>query len=517
MQKPQFLYGASVQGIQDFIFKTNKLQEIVGASELVEQICTTIFWNAAKGNPENIILNAAGNIKYLFENEEKCNDFVRSFPKEVMEYVPGITISQAVVKIEENGKLTDSIDVLERRLKSQRNRQSSPFEIGFMGLERSRRTGGVAFQIAEHEEKEVSPSEKKYICEATALKIEAFKNSSNSFFKKLSGEKINITQLALDIEGITGSGENTWLAVVHADGNAIGILVQKLAESLKGKAEDKVKEAFATFSKNLDEATQSAAHKAFDEIMKKSGLQDKIDSGTEKYPIRPVILGGDDLTIIIRADLALTFTHEFLKEFEIQTKEKFKFLKTEFQVLGFENGITACAGIAYVKKSYPFHYAVHLAETLCSEAKKATKALENGESLIPKSNLLFYKVQDSFIEDWEALKSRTLNANGIDFLFGPYYIDEKLIGQPLVSDLMEKLKTLEKYSNDKTKSISKLRQWVSELFNDKARADFLFDRMTTINGDFLEELKLKNEVSPTKTIIYDLIQLHSLNYKKDDV
>ena len=39
----KYLYGAAVQGIQDFIFKTNKLKEIVGASELVEQVCTSQF------------------------------------------------------------------------------------------------------------------------------------------------------------------------------------------------------------------------------------------------------------------------------------------------------------------------------------------------------------------------------------------------------------------------------------------------------------------------------------------
>ena len=40
----KYLYGASVQGIQNFIFQTNKLIEIVGASELVEQIYITIFF-----------------------------------------------------------------------------------------------------------------------------------------------------------------------------------------------------------------------------------------------------------------------------------------------------------------------------------------------------------------------------------------------------------------------------------------------------------------------------------------
>lgn len=39
----KYLYGASVQGIQQFIFQTNELKDIVGASELVEFICTKLF------------------------------------------------------------------------------------------------------------------------------------------------------------------------------------------------------------------------------------------------------------------------------------------------------------------------------------------------------------------------------------------------------------------------------------------------------------------------------------------
>ena len=44
----KYLYGAAVQGIQNFIFKTNELKHIVGASELVEQICTSAFDEFAK-------------------------------------------------------------------------------------------------------------------------------------------------------------------------------------------------------------------------------------------------------------------------------------------------------------------------------------------------------------------------------------------------------------------------------------------------------------------------------------
>ena len=132
--------------------QTNKLKEIVGASELVEQICTTKFFEVANidssvrdtdGNIPNLIINAAGNIKYIFEDKTKCEHLVRIFPKVIMDFAPGITISQAVVAL--TGDLPNDIDCLEQLLKAQRSKVSMPVETGFMGLERDRRAGGVAF------------------------------------------------------------------------------------------------------------------------------------------------------------------------------------------------------------------------------------------------------------------------------------------------------------------------------------------------------------------------------------
>ena len=39
----KWLYGASVQGIQGYIFQTNKLKDVIGASELVKDSCETDF------------------------------------------------------------------------------------------------------------------------------------------------------------------------------------------------------------------------------------------------------------------------------------------------------------------------------------------------------------------------------------------------------------------------------------------------------------------------------------------
>jgi len=46
-----YLYGASVQSIQDFMFKTNKLQEIVRDSEIIKSIDED-FKNKFDKNPK---------------------------------------------------------------------------------------------------------------------------------------------------------------------------------------------------------------------------------------------------------------------------------------------------------------------------------------------------------------------------------------------------------------------------------------------------------------------------------
>lgn len=507
-----YLYGASIQGIQSFIFQTNKLKEIVGASELVEQICTQEFEKFCLNSqipikPENFIIKAAGNIKYIFDSQPDCEKVVKAFPMYIANLAPGITISQAVMPLQTN--LPEAIDKLEKKLKAQRSKVSMPIETGFMGLERDRRTGGVAFINR--------PKLKggfELICEASHLKrlksdpdyTEKKEEQKENLFSKISNLQVSGKEIPYNIEDINGKKEKSWIAVIYADGNALGILLQKLGENLRQKnfSEEKVKSAFRLFSENLDEATKAAAQFAFRQVVIKT---------KNLYPIRPVLLGGDDLTVIIRADLALNFTIQFLKEFETQTQEKFSFLAQNYGVTGFEKGITASAGIAYIKETYPLHYGVDLAKKLTKKAKDLSKKLKKAEDylFIPPSSLAFYKVQSSFIESLEDMAEKTLTAHvsGVSFDYGPYLIHSDK-SEPTVDMLLEKLKELAKEpENDKSKGISKLRQWISELYKDKSTADFMLDRMKTVNSDLYKNLKLDEEKNSSKTIMYDVLQLHS--------
>ena len=540
----KYLYGASIQGIQSFIFQTNELRDIVGASEMVEQISTKEFSTFCKEmqlpnipdleKDSNYIIKAAGNIKYLFDDKDSCEKVVMHFPKHIANLVPGITISQAVVPVE--GSLKEAIDELEKRLKAQRSKVSMPIETGLMGLNRDRRTGGVAFET---NSKPGNDGGSEYICEATSKKRVASRevyrpereNQSPNLFSKISGTtKISEGKIPFMMEEITSIPDKSWLAIIHADGNGLGMLLQKLGESLKTDVtNDDVKNAFSTFSQELDTATREAAQYAFEKVIASDEeLMQKINDGKVRYPLRPVLLGGDDLTLIIRADLAIDFTIEFLKAFELRTAERFKFLKEIYKVNGFENGLTACAGIAFIKESYPFHYGVHLAEKLTSKAKKFSK---KDKEAIPPSSLSFYKVQSSFVESLEDITHKTLTAHAsrVSFDYGPYLLHSSG-SLPSIPDLKQKLALMEKLvgKDGESKGISKLRKWVSELYRDEATADFMLKRIKQIDKNEnltkllestkFEAIELPEDITDDtkypsrKTMIYDLLQLHSLKY-----
>ena len=74
----KYLYGASLQGLQEFIFKTNKLKEIIGASEIIKGFDEIDFKKefSLQDAPE-IILQAAGNVRMIFENVDDVKKIVK--------------------------------------------------------------------------------------------------------------------------------------------------------------------------------------------------------------------------------------------------------------------------------------------------------------------------------------------------------------------------------------------------------------------------------------------------------
>lgn len=512
----KYLYGAAVQGIQNFIFQTNELKDIVGASELVENICTILFKESVDNYKDsNAIINAAGNIKYEFDNIEDCKALVRKFPKTVLEYAPGVTISQAVVEIENDDDFAAKVDILEEKLRAQRNKPLASTTIGLMGILRSRKTGLPVVETELTKEKKL-----EYLDAATLAKRYEVENGMKS--KRLDtlklprvafdNDHLRFGDVALNIEDMTD--KNDWVAIIHADGNGLGQVVQKIGKN---------KKSFREFSLNLDAATKKSAREAYIEINKRYGGS----WSAKPIPIRPIVLGGDDLTVVCRADIAIEFVVYFMERFEKNTE--FECLKGVF--LGDDQKLTACAGIAYIKSSYPFYYGYNLAEALCTRAKKDAKAglkKEGDKTELPPSCLMFHKVQDSFVESFDEIAKRELQPQkNVSFEFGPYYINvEEVHGKSRwkVKKLLDNARLLDGGGlKDESKSNavkSHLRNWLSLLHTNPGMAQQklvrLQELLDTSNSDDKKLLEFVKEITKTeerciKTPAYDILAIHTIN------
>lgn len=435
----RYLYGASIQGIQEYIFRTNKLSDVVGKSEVVNRVCTTAFYEMLGDDDEKKglslatpIVMAAGNVKCIL-NKELCEKAVRQFPKKVQDMAPGITFSQAVVKME--GAYSDfgaAGEELERRLRAQRNRPIKSVTMGLIGIERDRRTGLPA-------------------------KVEAESNSnaqsSLNLYKKLFDKTVKYGEVALNIGNMTD--KNSWIAIIHADGNGLGEVVMEVS-----KDSDKLRE----FSNKLDEATIAAAKTACNTIFK-----------SDYKAIRPVVLGGDDLTVICRASKAIDFVKKYIEEFEKETEARLRGLLPK----GIAR-LTACAGIAFIKASYPFYYGYNLAEELCGEAKKDAKSKEiQGKERVAPSCLMFHKVQSSFVESYGEIIRKELTPcpaenkgdKEYSWVFGPYYLKQLGTGTAeqsarwTISKLLEEVGTLSREENNMAKS--DIREWMTLMTSPK--------------------------------------------------
>ena len=518
---PKYLYGAAVQGIQDFIFQTNKLKEIVGASELVEQICTSRFADTLYGTPDkdrlnsdpNAVLNAAGNIKYIFDSEKECARVARIFPKSIMEFAPGITISQSVVIMDDDADFGKVVQTLEKNLRAQRNRPMRDMNLGLTGILRSRQTGLPVSHI------KPSKSGTEYLDSATYHKLFDDNGKRKETFeilcRKSFGEDIPQSRIPYDIEKMTGS--NDWVAIIHADGNGLGQIVREIGAD---------KDTFRDFSRKLDHATTEAARRAF-----KDTVYNQLDEKSV-IPIRPIVLSGDDHTVICRGDLAIPYTEAFLKYFEEETEKELGQILSGLRTDGKRGKpifadearkLTACAGIAFVKSSFPFHFGYRLAESLCDRAKKDTKALYRAtEGYLPASCLMFHKVQDSFVADFGDIARRELRPTSeISFEFGPYYLSAPRQGRWTVGTLTAYSDKLQGKEGNAIKS--GLRNWLTLLHENPDLAEQKLDRMIEITHN--KELVISVAKADGGGVrlredgirvypVYDLLAVNTINNQK---
>lgn len=438
-----------VSGIQSYIFATNRLRENAGASYQVtrvleeflpeaieeEQTCLTDKSGNAEigtkiGNTKTsvtawenqdslsmpddeciqaeIIYIGGGNAVVLYRSEELCTRVSQNLSKRMAKECQGIYLAAACI----NSKLLnfkEDIDKLNQKLaENKRNMVRQPIFSPFPVVERD----NAAHQPITHRihYNEVNRPDED-ITEIQYQKRGAYRQMQRWWSAEKASRRWSPSQdtqpnrqsrafhkLYPKMEGGAGydypdemyklcrkQGDDSYIAVVHIDGNGMGQQVKEVLSAYEEYFQgvpairQKSKEISRLFSKAYEEVLRK--------LWRNSDLLiiDKERGGDKVFPLRPIILDGDDFTFLCMADLAIPIAAGFLTQLsEIQKGKK--------------NAITACAGIAFVHSHFPFYQAYLIAEESCSRAKaKWYKEKRDKEQGTQESYLDFQVISESEI------------------------------------------------------------------------------------------------------------------------
>ena len=438
MKKFGYLFEA--RGIQRFLFATGKLKDMVDGSELIDFIC------APEGYLEQVLktlgLNpkkprCAGGVFYLvFEHKEEAQRLQNAWRVAAARWFPTL---ECVDALAEGDNVREVIQKGLSLLAQNRNIIQADLPAASPLTARSPRTGLAA-----------SSRERGEALDAATTAIRRFERPQHS---------ASVTDRFLQEPGIYWPnnfesdahatrrfplGQRQLIGLIHADGNNLGVLLRVLNDACANAEDDTYIDLYQTFSEGVTKATINAAKDACEAVIRHQAVNNVL-------PARPLVLGGDDLSVIVRADLAIEFTQVFLEAFKRHSRMAISELKAKFgnemQAASekLPDCLTACAGIVYVKASQPFYSAYAVAEELCKRAKNAAKPLQTTGQIVP-SALSFYKVSDSLLNGLDKMLEQTQlaqhehNGRSLDYQLGLdcYRIDGDETEQlPLLDDLQE--------------------------------------------------------------------------------
>lgn len=439
----EFLVFFETSGNQAYVYATNKLRENIGASELTYRAGTRWVLEAAGfnnvetdkpskfrewlgGAPANehveVILCTSGKSLLVVKGRAKAEEIIAAVTTKAAKEAPGLCITGAIVDLvgRDKDSVKEAVKKAHKRFNANRDLMPTPAQrFQMLPFSEPCATSGLPAS---------SFKEKKAYAESSLKKIkisgEWFKRIANVFQVRSVGEKLFISNSAEDVE--KNFDDLAWLGVVFSDGNGLGQIVMKFDQWLDGAD---YLETLRKFSVELDTATEEAFFLAAKEII---GAAKEQDGGGKLLPLVPLLLGGDDVTVMVDGRYALPFAKAFLDAFEKETEKQPTLSKIAQKALG-AGRLSAGAGVAIVKKHFPFHSAHGLADSLLKSAKTTKKHVVQGTANLPFpcSSLDFHILFDAAFSDLDDMRKKRRTAQSGEKLWGgPYVITptEKLKG-----------------------------------------------------------------------------------------
>lgn len=497
-EKMNYTYLFEAHTIQRYIMESGKLREMIGASEILEglttdggkldQVLEKMGLTEGRDNDYEFSRRGGGAFYLLFHgnNARKlAEEFMNIWTFVVNHSAPGLEYNHSIGSGKNH---EEAVRSGKDNLRALRNKPFPVLPEAAPLVRRNPRTGLPAVGSV------LDPDNARVWVDAASKQKRLDCNEKGTLLKKklLSGEQEKQYDFPRNLEHndkqFPFKADNHTIGIIHADGNGLGQILMKMAETFQD-SQDGYSTFFHDFSRSIDESTRHAACKALEPILKIADHEwlEKEKENTEDpvlLPMRPLILGGDDLTVIVRGDLALDYAHDFISAFEEQTRKRMERLAQKYPDVhadAIPSQLTACAGVAFLKSNQPFNLGYGLAESLCSEAKRAARtAVENNSDLLIPSALAFHRVTSSFIEEYDEALKRELTAIQPDAAYrltlGAYGVGERASEYGGVLPPFRILKELKELFQEDIMSRGPTRQLLTLIHVSKDEAEEIWSR-----------------------------------------
>lgn len=401
-----------VSGIQDYIFATNRLQENAGASyqvtRILEEFLVEAFREAADQENAEIILDwknedklcipedenikaeiiyiGGGNAVALFRSRKLFRKTGEMLSVKAAVHCQGLSLAAAYIETDLLDFAKDRNRLDQRMDRMKRSMARQPLHSPFPVIEQDPLSYHPITCCIRHGEDVENVTGVQFQKRGAYRKIRSYQRIFPSMGDGASYQyPKEMDQLCRE------HGEDSQVAIVHIDGNGMGERINRKLQEHRNYTEGvpAIRKESREIAKLFQDTYAEVLKTLWDEQVFISCGRQEGEKEAEKikiFPLRPIILDGDDFTFLCRAELAVPFAAGFIRRLmQKQGEEKQK--------------ITACGGIAFVHSHFPFRVAYSIAEESCARAKETWYLKKRLTGGVAESGYLdFQMIKESELE-----------------------------------------------------------------------------------------------------------------------
>lgn len=444
MDKQEVLAMYDVRGIQNYIFRTAKVKDAIGASAIVENIIgdalkyavkavsleknsdfvVDLEWcseegiceYAEKGNGKSadvqVLYIGGGNGFVTYSSKTLCRDINRIMAKYVLEQTYSLQLAIAVV--DKNGDY--SIDY--KNLYDEMNRTKADMSF-------SRPLGALPVMDVEIK---------------TGYPLVSKEGSFETLLKNRASERVRASvkhaEKVFD-NYVTEKGIDSTLAVVHIDGNNMGLRIRELVEGCHDYT--KAVNTMRKISFQINSCYKKAFQSMSDFFNENADKHTEFDKKEKKNFVMKVLTAGDDITYVCNGKIALASVEYFTKRIAGYTLNGLDDRKSIEKY-----GFSVCAGVAYMGSHFPFQIGYEVAEACCDHAKDRAKEEKNMDGDRIGNFVDFQICRNVQTRNLSRMREKEyVTSHGEQLLIRPYFIPTDTDGEGRFKELKE-----ENYSFD---------------------------------------------------------------------